>query len=44
MKKKELTTEEQAMNDWAKRNMSFVIGLLTLLVIGLATLIFWIIN
>jgi len=44
MKNKELTNEEQAMNDWFNRNMTFVVGLLTLLVIGLATLIFWIIN
>lgn len=44
MKKKELTAEEQAMNDWYKRNIKFVIGLLSFLIISLATIIYWIIS
>ena len=44
MKNKDLTPDDQAMNDWFNRNKSFVFGLLTFLVIGLATIIFLIIK
>lgn len=44
MKKKDLTAEEQAMNDWYNRNKKFVIGLLSVLIISLATIIYFIIN